>query len=144
MPLCFKVWNQANDNTTMAVRVSNVREVRHLSQVCAGPDMQGTWRNLAEYLAAARVAVGAPPVPYTRPVDVIWLSRLGYGTPRLFPGRRLVATYTGPQRLHGGYATQCYCVIDPAGYGALGAHHRAALSVEYIAHSSHDVLVVLP
>ena len=143
MPHRFKIWNQGNDDLIMGIRVENTKRLAAFAPHCNQPDLAGNWANLTDYLSAAAGARSTPQ-PYARLVDVVWLNPLGYGTPRYFPGRTLVATYTGPRRPRGGYACQCYCIVDPQGYPALAAHHRTIIQVEYIAHPFHDALVVLP
>jgi len=144
MPFNFKIWDQGNDGRTMGVRVEDVNELTKFATACSQPDIAGHYPNLRSYLTAASRARGGPPPPYSRIVDVVWLNPVGYRSPQFFPGRTLVATYTGPQRGTGGFASQCYCIIDPIGFTALRRHHRRAIVVEYIAHPSRDALVVLP
>ena len=143
MSFAFKVWNQGNDGQTMGIRVANATELRQFAALCTEPDLAGNWVSLMEYLDAARTAAVEPP-PYTRPVHVVWLNTLGYGSTRYFPGRTLVVTYTGRRRTRGGYAAQGYCIIDPQGYPLLGPHHKDPIQVECIGYPGQDVLVVLP
>lgn len=144
MSFNFKIWDQGNDGKTMAVRVEDVGELARFAAACSQPDIAGRYVNLRAYLTAAGRASGAPPQPYSRVVDIVWLKALGYRSPQFFPGRTLVATYTGPERNAGGYASQCYCIVDPDGFRALRRHHRTVVSVEYVASPGRDVLVVLP
>ena len=144
MPLNFKIWNQGNDGRTMGIRVEDVKELAALAGVCTEPDTAGTYASLQDYLDAAAVAHGATPQHYSRHVDVVWLNPIAYGGRRLFPGRRLLATYTGNERQSGGFASQCYCVVDEDGYAALAPHHKTVIEGEYIAHAQGDVIVLLP
>jgi len=142
--LCnFKIWNQGHDGQTMGIRVEDATGLQRLATCCNQPDMAANWACLEEYLQAANVATGTPPTPYSRLVDVVWLNQRGYGGSRYFPGRTLVVTYTGIERISGGFSSQCYCIIDPQGYPALAPHDKTPLSVEYVAHPAHDVIVVL-
>ncbi len=139
----FKIWNQGHDGQTMGIRVEDAAEVARLVAACNEPDMAGNWAGLHDYVQAAGVATGSPPEPYSRLVDVVWLNPVGYPAPRYFPGKTLVATYTGRERRTGGFAVQCYCIVDPQGYPALAPHDKKPLTAEYISHPSHDVVVVL-
>ena len=143
MPFKFKIWDQGNDGSTMAIRVKNVKELAKFAGACTQPDLSGKYPNLGAYLSKAAKAKGAPPTPYTRLLHVVWLNSKGYKAPQFFPGRTLVVTYTGPEKTKGGYASQCYCIIDPVGFAALKKHHRQPISVEYVAGASGDALVVL-
>ncbi len=143
MPFEFKVWNQGNDGQNMGIRVANANELRRFASVCTEPDLAGRWRSLQDYLNAARTATSEP-TPYTRPVHIVWLNTVGYGSTRYFPGRTLVVTYTGRRRSGGGYTAQGYTIVDAQGYPLLGPHHRAPIQVEYLASAGQDVLVVLP
>jgi len=144
MPFNFKIWNQGNDGQTMGIRLADVDELDEFAGVCTEPDIAGTYTNLQAYLDSAAAAHGAAPPHYSRPVDVVWLNPIGYGGRRFFPGRRLLATYTGPERQSGGFGSQCYCIVDPNGYAALAPHHQKVISGEYIANAVTDVLVLLP
>lgn len=143
MPFRFKIWNQGNDGQTMGIRVADVDELASFATACNQPDLAGLYHNLDDYLAAAAAASGSTPSPYSRLVDVVWLASIGYGAPRAFFGRTLVATYTGPERVTGGFASQCYCIVDAQGYPALAPHHQAIIQVQYVAGPGRDVLVVV-
>lgn len=144
MPYNFKIWNQGNDRRTMGIRVEDVAELARFAAACSEPDIGGHYADMQTYLGAAAAARGAPPPPYSRIVDVIWLNAIGYGSNRLFPGRTMVATYTGPERGSGGFASQCYCIVDANGYPALAQHHRMIIRVEFVANPARDVMVVMP
>jgi hypothetical protein len=144
MAYSFKVWNQGNDGATMGIRVADVDELQRFAPACSQPDLGGAWASLGDYLNAAAAAQGTPPQPYSRIVDVVWLNTIGYGSTQLFPGRTLVVTYTGNERQTGGFASQCYCIVDPAGYPTLSGYHRDSIEVSYVAGIGRDVLVVLP
>jgi hypothetical protein len=147
VPYSFKIWNQGNDGRTMGVRVQGVRELAKFAAACTEPDISGRYVDMQFSRCYTRLPAathGSPPSPYARIVDVIWLNPIGYGSHRLFPGRTLVATYIGPLRTSGGFASQCYCIVDANGYPALAKHHRAAIRVEYVADPARDVLVVMP
>lgn len=144
MPLNFKIWNQGHDGRTMGIRVEDVDELAALAGVCTEPDTAQTYANLQDYLDAAAKAHGSPPPHYARHVDVVWLNPIGYGGRRFFPGRRLLATYTGPERQSGGFGSQCYCIVDANGYAALVSHHQMVIEGEYIANAQGDVIVLLP
>ena len=144
MPFEFKIWDQGHDGRTMGIRVADVAALADLPTACSGPDLAGNWSSLTDYLDAANIATGAPPVHFSRLVDVIWLSSIGYGSPRHFPGRTFVVTYTGLERSSGGFASQGYCVIDAQGFPSLSTHDKAPLSVEYVPGIGRDVMVVLP
>ena len=137
----FKIWNQGNDGQTMAVRVADSDELEAFSRSCHEADLGGHYASLKEYLEGAAMAAN-PPIPYNRLVDVVWLSPLGYGVPRVFHGRTLVATYTGQARQSGGFSCQCYCIVDPAGFAVLGAHHGTSIQVTYVAQAHRDTLIV--
>jgi len=139
----FLIWNQGNDGLTMGIRVRNVAELERLAASCIQPDLGGRWTNLADYLQSSNEAL-TEPEPYVRTVQVVWLNPLGYGSSQVFPGRTFVVTYTGPRRVGGGYASQGYCIVDPQGYPILSPHHQTLIRVEYIAHPSQDIIVVLP
>jgi hypothetical protein len=143
MPYRFKIWNQGHDGRTMGIRVEDINELASLATACTQPDSAGAWSNLQDYLDAVNVVVGAAPPPYTRIVDVVWLNPIGYGVPSYFPGRTLVVTYNGNQRATGGYATQCYCIVDPLGYQRLAPHDKNPLNVEYIAHMRNDLIAIV-
>jgi len=142
MTFKFKIWNQGNDGRTMGIRVADVAELKKFAVACAKPDLGGTWANLQAYLAAARKA-SSEPAPFVRVVDIVWLNN-AFLPNTYFPGRRLVATYTGPRRGTGGFASQAYTILDANLFSKLGAHHKKQIEVEYVASDSNDVLVVLP
>ena len=138
----FKIWDQGNDGSTMGIRVDGMREIRRLARTCTEGDIAGNYSCLQHYLDNASRA-STPPQPYSRIVEVVWLNPIGYGKNCLFPGRTLVVTYSGNRRQTGGYACQCYCIVDPNGYPQLRAHHRSPIRVEYVPHATRDALVVL-
>jgi hypothetical protein len=143
MSFNFKVWNQGNDGHTMGIRVADLPELKKFAGTCTKADLAGNWPNMKAYLSAAASA-SVEPVPYIRLVDVVWLNTSLMASQRYFPGRRLVATYTGPKRTTGGFASQAYCIVDPELFAQLGKYHRTKIKVEYVASASHDVLVVMP
>ena len=138
----FKIWNQGNDGSTMGIRVDGVVELNRFASSCTMPDLSGNYQSLQEYLDIAESAQSQPH-PYSRYVDVVWLSHIGYGEPKYFPHRIMVVTYSGYMRQAGGYASQAYCIVDPNGYQALAPHHQQPISVEYVAYVTQDALVVL-
>ncbi len=144
MGFAFKIWNQGNDGRTMGIRVADVSEVARFASVCTEPDIAGNYANLQEYLDNADIATGTPPMPYRRTVNVVWLNTAGYNQHRYFPGRILEVTYNGRERSTGGYATQAYVIVDPVGYAVLAPHHKSPIQAQYVAHPSHDVVVVMP
>lgn len=139
----FKVWDQANDGQTMAIRVADVNVLAAFAAVCSGPDMAGHWGSLQDYLNAAATAT-QPPIPYVRPVDVLW-QRAGVGVPHwsVCFDRRLRVTYAGSIRVSGGFASQGYIVVDPAWNTALQPFDKHLLQVRYCAGPGRDLLVVL-
>jgi len=139
----FKVWDQGNDGSTMGIRVKDVAELNKLSHKVTGMDLAGTYANMAAYLKAAASAK-SPPQPYSRLVSVVWLNAMGYSNPIVFPGRTFVVTYSGNIRQSGGFASQGYVIIDPAGFANLGSHHRDPVDVVYISSAGMDTLVVMP
>ena len=138
----FKIWNQGNDGNTMGIRVDGVTELKRFAGSCTMPDLADNYRCLQDYLDIAKSAE-TPPPSYSRYVDVVWLSHIGYGRSIYFPHRTLVVTYSGNRRLTSGYASQAYCIVDPHGYPALASYHQRPIPVEYVAHATRDALVVL-
>lgn len=139
----FKIWDQGNDGSTMGIRVATTTELKRLAPRVTGPDLVGRYSCLSDYLKQAETSSSVPH-PYTRIVSVIWLNSLGYATPIIFPGRTFVVTYTGNQRLSGGYASQGYVIVDANGFANLGAHHRKGIEVEYVSSHGMDSIVVMP
>lgn len=137
----FKIWNQANDNHTMAIRLINIQELYRLGSTCTGPDAQGRWHNLQHYLTSSRVSATILP-PFDRIVDIHW-NRRGLGVPpgTIMTQRNFHVTYTGPLRVRGGFATQGYIILDPAWTTALLPHKMKQVLVDY-SSSSTDVLTV--
>lgn len=137
----FKIWDQAHDGQTMAIRVENVDELKQLAAICTGPDAAGNWESLEEYLAHAETA-STEPIPYVRDVDVLW-QHPGIALPyRYGQHRRFRVIYTGRGRLGGGFSSQGYCVLDPAWNSALQPHHQVPVSVEWHPGDDRDLIVV--
>ncbi len=143
MPNKFKIWDQGNDGNTMGIRVKDTGELNRLKRRVTGMDLAGGYQNLDSYLRAAAVA-NRPPQPYSRLVTVVWLNAIGYSNPIVFPGRTFVVTYSGNVRQSGGFASQGYVIVDPAGFANLGRHHRDPIDVEYITSAGMDTIVVMP
>lgn len=143
MPNKFKIWDQGNDGSTMGIRVKDTTELNRLRSRVTGMDLAGGYPNLTAYLRAAATAA-RPPQPYSRLVTIVWLNAKGYANPIVFPGRTFVVTYTGNVRQSGGFASQGYVIIDPAGFANLGLHHRDSIDVEYITSGGMDTMVVMP
>lgn len=141
MSFAFKIWDQANDGQTMAIRAANVSVLQRLSVECTGPDAAGNWENLADYLNHARVAT-AEPIPYVRNVDLLWASPAIALPNRYSQDRRFRVTYSGRLRGRGGFASQGYCIVDPAWNGALQPHHRQPITVEWYRGDARDLIVV--
>jgi len=72
----FKIWNQANDGTTMGIRAASVSVVAEMSPHFDRPSKDGMYRTLAEYLARLNEATTTPS-PYRRSVDVLWKTAIG-------------------------------------------------------------------
>ena len=143
MRFAFKIWDQANDGQTMGVRVDSVVELDRLAGVCVGPDAAGNWGSLREYLDYSSDAT-LEPVPYVRDVDVLWLCS-GIVLPYVYcQHRRFRVTYTGRLRAAGGFASQGYCIVDPAWNSTLQPHHQEPLAVEWHTGEGRDLMVVLP
>lgn len=143
MPFSFKIWDQANDGQTMAIRVEDVAELQRLSAVCIGEDAAGNWSSLADYLSHSATAA-TEPIPYVRDVDVLWQDP-AIGLPSNYSQtRRFRVTYTGRARVSGGFASQGYCVLDPVWNAALQPHHQQPITVEWYAGNQRDLLVVGP
>jgi hypothetical protein len=137
----FKIWNQANNGTTMGIRVASLAELRRIAASHQAPDANHTYGSISDYLTTAGTAT-RPPRPYMRPVDVFWDTTLGYGGRRYFDGRTLEVTYSGNQRRSGGFAAQCYVIVDPQGYSILGPFHLVPIRVDVVAGNERDLLVV--
>jgi hypothetical protein len=137
----FKIWNQANDGNTMAIRAADVSVVALLGPAISRPSDDGVYPTLAHYLAVLGNANTAPP-PYRRTIDVLWRTAIGYGAHRYFPRRILEVTYSGNVRQAGGFAAQCYVVVDPQGYASLGGLHLAPIAVDVFPGSNGDLLEV--
>jgi hypothetical protein len=87
VPYNFMIWNQGNDGRTMGIRAQDVGELARFAAACSEPDISGQYTNMQQYLNSAGSAHGAPPPPYSRIVDVIWLNPIGYSNHRLFPSQ---------------------------------------------------------
>lgn len=127
----------------MAIRVEDLAELQRLASVCTGDDAAGNWSSLSDYLNHAAIAA-TEPVPYVRDVDVLWL-----GPPLGLPGnycqdRRFRVTYAGRVRAGGGFASQGYCVLDPAWNVGLQPHHQVPITVEWHGGADRDLLVIGP
>lgn len=144
MAFDFKVWDQANDGQTMAIRVEDVDELRRLADVCTGPDAAYNWDSLGAYLDFAAGATSEP-IPYVRHVDVLWRldPEIVVSAP-YSQSRRFRVTYTGRVRTSGGFASQGYCVLDPSWNVALQPHHHRPVRVEWHPGSGRDLVVVVP
>lgn len=106
-------------------------------------DAAGNWPSLDAYLTHA-AAAGIEPVPYVRNVDVLWRNSQ-IALPYVYcQDRRFRVTYTGRQRQGGGFASQGYCVVEPAWNAALQPHHQDPLTVEWHPGAHRDLIVVLP
>lgn len=77
----FKIWNQANNGTTMGVRAADVNVVAQLGPRCNRASDDGGYRSLDQYLSTIAVAQ-TPPPPYRRSVDILWRTAIGYGIHR--------------------------------------------------------------
>lgn len=141
MPHPFKIWNQSNDGKTMAIRCESTTSLADLASQYMVPSDDGVYTSLQEFINRLNTATSPLP-PYRRAVDVYWNTAIGYGAPRLFADRTLEATYTGNQRQGGGFAAQCYVMIDPDGFQALGPLHLAPITVTIILGGPRDLLVV--
>jgi hypothetical protein len=110
----FKIWDQARDNSTIGLRVTDFPELNALATHLLAPDVYGTWTSLQAYLDASLVA-SSPVERYTREVDVL-VQRADLGIPQwsFCQRRRLCAVYTGRERQSGGFSSQCYVILDPA------------------------------
>lgn len=124
----FKIWNQANDGTTMAIRAADVNVVAQIEPHFGRPSDDGSYTALGQYLAQLATAT-TPPSSYRRSVDVLWRTAVGYHSHRYFTDRILEVTYTGNHRQRGGFAAQCYVIVDPHGFQALGALHTVPITV---------------
>lgn len=124
----FKIWNQANNGTTMGIRAADVNVVAQLGPQFNRASDDGVYGSLGQYLSAIAVA-HTPPDPYRRSVDILWRTAIGYGSHRYFTDRVLEVTYTGNVRQSGGFAAQCYVIVDPNGFQALGPHHTVPITV---------------
>jgi hypothetical protein len=139
----FKVWDQANDGQTMAIRVEDVDELERLAQVCTGPDAAGNWPSLREYLDFAAHATSEP-VPFVRNVDVLWLNQQIALPSGYSQSRRFRVTYSGRVRASGGFACQGYCVVEPAWNAWLQPHHQHPIAVDWHSGIDRDLILVLP
>lgn len=137
----FKIWNQSNDQQTMAIRVWDVNELATMAGAYAAPSDDGSYGSLQDFLNHLNTAA-APLEPYRRTVDVFWNTSLGYGGRRFFAGRVLEATRSGNMRDSGGYSAQCYVMVDPEGFASLGPFHMVPISVDIIPGGARDLLVV--
>ena len=124
----FKIWNQGNDGSTMGIRAADVSVVAQLGQQFSRPSSDAVYGTLAGYLAGLATAT-TPPAPYRRAVDILWRTAVGYQAHRYFTDRVLEVTYSGTLRQQGGFAAQCYVIVDPSGFQALGPHHTVPISV---------------
>lgn len=143
MAFAFKVWDQANDGGTMAIRAKNVREIARLANVCTGPSSDGAWPDLATYLTAAKQAT-KPPKPYRRAVDTLWLDGAIAVPLPYCPTRGFEVTYTGVVRKGGGFSSQAYCIIDPKWNASLRPHKNRPITVEWYRGKARDLIVVGP
>lgn len=123
----------------MAIRVRDMHELRRMARNYAPP--QGARQSMQQYVTNMATATSRL-APFRREVDVFWNTNLGYGTARYFDGRVLEVTYSGGQRQSGGYAVQCYIMVDPNGYGTLGAFHLVPIQVDFVFGESRDLAVV--
>lgn len=137
----FKVWNQGNDGNTMGIRAADVSVVAQLGPAINRPSEDQVYASLSQYLTAVGSGSVAPP-PYRRRVDVLWRTAIGYGSHRYFPDRILEATYSGNVRQIGGFAAQCYVLVDPQGFAALGLHHTVPITVTVVPGTIRDLLEV--
>jgi hypothetical protein len=140
----FKIWDQARDGATMAIRVVDVDALENFANSCTMPDIDRNWNSLRDYLDAASIAIHEP-APYGREVDVIWGGD-GLGVPQwsVCQDRRLRVIYSGRPSVTGGISSQCYIVLDPAWADALRQHNNQQLNVIYHAGNVHDTLIILP
>lgn len=141
MSYSFKIWNQSNDDRTMAIRAKDNHEVRKIARNCSSPSSDGVYQSMQQYITALATAT-TPLSPFRRDVDVFWNTNLGYGSLRYFDNRILEITYSGNQRQSGGYSAQCYMMIDPNGYGILGNFHLVPIRVDFVFGNSRDLVIV--
>lgn len=127
----------------MALRVADVDELARLATVCTGGDAAGNWASLDAYLQHAATAA-TEPVPYVRNVDVLWLNQAITPPGPYCQNRRFRVTYTGRARQAGGFASQGYCVVEPAWNSVLQPHHQDAISVDWYPGVDRDLIVVTP
>ena len=137
----FKIWNQSNDAQTMAIRAQDVNTLAKIASSYNAPSTDGQYNSLGNFLNQLNSA-SSPLSPYRRSVDVFWNTALGYGKRKLFADRVIEATYTGTIRQSGGFAAQCYVMIDPGGYGALGQFHLVPITVAIVPGGPRDLLIV--
>ncbi len=138
----FMIWNQANNGTTMGIRAADVNVVAQLGQQFSRSSDDGLYGSLSQYLSIIAVAQ-TPPAPYRRSVDILWRTAIGYGSHRYFTDRVLEVTYTGNVRQSGGFAAQCYVIVDPNGFQALGPHHTVPITVVVVpGNGGRDLLEV--
>lgn len=124
----FKIWNQGNDGCTMGIRAADVGVVAKLGPQFNRSSDDGLYRSLDQYHLAIALAQ-TPPAPYRRSVDIVWRTAIGYGSHRYFTDRVLEVTYTANVRQSGGFAAECYVIVDPNGFHALGSHHTVPTTV---------------
>lgn len=143
MKYAFKVWDQANDGKTVAVRVRDTEVLAELADAVAGSDAAAHWTSLHEYLTSAATAED-PPTPFVRVVDLLWLKE-GLGVPAwsFAHDRHFRVLRTGDRRAEGGFASQGYVILPPCWTQALISHHKVPLWVRYLRGANHDLIVVL-
>jgi len=139
----FKVWDQANDGNTMAIRVANTAELSKLTAHCLGHCMLNAWSSLKHYLVVAAKAKVRPD-HFVRQVDVLWLKK-GLGLPpwTMCHNRLLRVLNTGNARKSGGFASQAYVILDPSWNAVLRPHHKQAIRARYLPGPWNDLIVVL-
>lgn len=138
----FKIWNQANNGTTMGIRAADVSVVAQLAPQFNRCSDDAVYGSLGQYLSTIAVA-RTPPAPYRRSVDILWRTAIGYGSHRYFTDRVLEVTYTGHVRQSGGFAAQCYVIVDPNGFQSLGPHHTVPIAVvAFAGNGGRDLLEV--
>lgn len=141
MHLNLRLDDQARQGHIVSIDF-RVAELDQLAVEMVGSDLSGLYASLRDFLNAADAAV-TPPESYFRHVDVLW-QHPGVATPTaLATDRRFVASYNGPRRQRGGFATQGYLVLEPAWETALLPHLGMPLAVDYFAGGGHDLMVVV-
>jgi len=141
MRLNLRLDDQARQGHIVSIDF-RVAELVQLATEMTGPDISGFHASLAEFLHTADTA-GSPPDTYFRNVDVLWRHSTIATPSALGCDRRFAASYNGPLRAKGGYATQGYLVLPPAWEAALLPHLGTALEVDYFAGTTHDLMVVV-